>query len=122
MSHNIDYSFASSEQIEAAICKRLETIRLSRNLTQAQLAKEAGVSVRTIGRLEKGAGISFDTLIRVMTVLGVQQNLEALLPDPGVRPIERINLKGKERRRARPDKNTSGSVVWSWGNSGDDNE
>ena len=122
MSINIDYSFASSNQIEITICKKLETIRLSRNLTQAQLANEAGVSTRTIGRLEKGDGTTLDTLIRVMIALGIQQNLEVLLPDPEVRPIERINLKGSERKRARPDHPISGSIGWSWGDGGDDDE
>ncbi|MBD3235945.1 MAG: helix-turn-helix domain-containing protein, partial [Candidatus Eisenbacteria bacterium] len=54
MTYEIDFSTATSEQIEAALCKRLESIRLSRNTTQQQLAEEAGVSPRTIGRLEKG--------------------------------------------------------------------
>jgi len=75
MSYNIDFSVATSEQIEAALCKRLESIRLSRNITQAQLAEEAGVSPRTIGRLEKGQGVSVDTFIRVMMALGIQQSL-----------------------------------------------
>ena len=35
--------------------RRLEAIRLGRNQTQAQLARQAGVSKRTIERLESGA-------------------------------------------------------------------
>jgi transcriptional regulator with XRE-family HTH domain len=68
MSYKIDFSTATSGQIESALCKRLESIRLSRNITQAQLAKEAGVSPRTIGRLEKGLGVSMDTFIRVTNI------------------------------------------------------
>ena len=41
MSYNVEFSIATSDQIEAALCKRLESIRLSRNITQAQLAEEA---------------------------------------------------------------------------------
>jgi len=79
MAYKIDFSVATSDQIEAALCKRLESIRLSRNTTQTQLAEEAGVSPRTIGRLEKGEGVSMDTFIRVMTALGIQNSLEAIL-------------------------------------------
>ena len=121
MSYNIDFNLATSSQIEKAICGRLESIRLSRNITQTQLAKEAGISSRTIVRLEKGEGISFDTLIRVLMALGIQQNLETLLPDPSVRPIEQINIKRNERQRARP-RSKDKTASWSWGNGEDDDD
>lgn len=123
MSYNVDFSMATSDQIEAALCKRLENIRLSRNMTQIQLAEEAGISPRTIGRLEKGEGVSVDTFIRVLTALGIQQNLEALLPDPAVRPVERIDIGGGERKRARPSGKSGNKIAtWSWGESEDDDE
>jgi len=115
MSYKIDFSIATSDQIEAALCKRLNNIRLTRNITQAKLADEAGVSLRTIGRLEKGLGVSFDTFIRVLIALRIQHNLEALLPDPTVRPIERVNIGGTERKRARPGQASDESAPWSWG-------
>ena len=122
MSYKIDFLVATSNQIEAALCKRLESIRLSRNITQAQLAEEAGVSLRTIGRLEKGQGVSLDTFIRIMMALSIQQNLEALLPDPNVRPIERVGLGAGERQRARPVKSIDELPTWSWGDGEDDDE
>ena len=122
MSYNIDFSVATSDQIEAALCKRLESIRLSRNITQAQLAEEAGVSPRTIGRLEKGQGVSVDTFIRIMIALGIQQSLEALLPDPTVRPIERVGIGAGERKRARPTQSSNERPTWSWSDGEDDNE
>ena len=122
MSYNIEFSITTSDQIETALCKRMESIRLSRNITQEQLADEAGVSPRTIGRLEKGQGVSMDTFIRVMIALRIQQNLEALLPDPTVRPIERIGLDAGERKRARPTKSINELPTWSWGDGEEDNE
>ena len=122
MSYNIDFSVATSEQIEAALCKRLESIRLSRNITQAQLAEEAGVSPRTIGRLEKGHGVSVDTFIRIMMALGIQESLEALLPDPTVRPIERVGISAGERKRARPTQSGEEPTAWSWGDGEGDDE
>ena len=115
MTYNIDFTVATSDQIEAALCRRLERIRLSRNITQMQLAKEAGVSPRTIGRLEKGKGVSLDTLIRVLTALGIQQNLAALLPDPTVSPIERARIGGGQRKRARPSPTGEQRPTWTWG-------
>lgn len=122
MSYKIDFSVATSQQIEAALCKRLERIRLSRNVTQVQLAGEAGVSPRTIGRLEKGQGVSLDTFIRVLGALGIQQNLQSLLPDPTVRPIERITRGGGERKRARPGPSETPPAAWSWGDGQNDDE
>lgn len=122
MSYNIDFSVAPSKQLEATLCKRLESIRLSRNITQAQLAVEAGVSPRTIGRFEKGQGVSMDTFIRIMIALGIQQNLETLLPDPSVKPIERISIGIKERKRARPVQSNSKHQTWSWGDGRDNDE
>ncbi len=122
MTYKIEFSVATSSQIEAALCRRLERIRLSRNITQAQLAEEAGVSLRTIGRLEKGQGVSLDTLIRIMIALRIQQNLEALLPDPTVRPIERIGPGSRERKRARPKHYSNELTAWSWGDGEVDDE
>ena len=115
MAYNIDFSLATSSQIEGALCGRLENIRLSRNITQAHLAEEAGVSVRTIGRMEKGEGVSMDTFIRVMIALSIQGNLEALMPDPNVRPIERVGASAGERQRARPAASSLDHSAWSWG-------
>jgi transcriptional regulator with XRE-family HTH domain len=122
MSYDIDFSVATSDQIETALCERLEGIRLSRNTTQAQLAEEAGVSLRTIGRLEKGQGVSMDTFIRVMRALRCQHSLEALLPDPTVRPIERVGIGFRERKRARPATSSDDRRIWSWGDGEDDDE
>ncbi len=121
MSYQIDFSTASSEQIEGAMGERLSRIRLARNLTQEQLAGEAGVGIRTIRNLEKGKGVSFDTFVRVLTVLGVQQNLEALLPDPMIRPVERLENRGKERQRASSQPKAE-STPWAWGDGVSDDE
>ena len=122
MAYEIDFSTATSVQIEAALCGRLESIRLSRNTTQHQLAEEAGVSPRTIGRLEKGQGISLDTFIRVLMALRIQHSLESLLPDPTVRPIERVGASAGERKRARPVRPGRERPAWSWGDGETDGE
>jgi transcriptional regulator with XRE-family HTH domain len=115
MSYKIDSLIASSEQIEAALCERLEHIRLTKNLTQVQLADEAGISLKTIGRMEKGQGISLNTFIRVLMALGIQDNLQSLLPDPTIRPVERVRTRGTERKRARPQKSQGKNLPWVWG-------
>ena len=114
MSYTIDFTLANSRQIGTALGRRIEQIRLARNITQPQLAQEAGISARTLRNVEKGGGVSFDTFIRVLIALGIQHNLETLLPDPSVRPVERVAL-GRERRRARPSRKGEKTPRWSWG-------
>jgi len=107
MSISGGYALRSSTQIVQDLGARLEQIRLSRNLTQAQLAKQAGVSTRTILRLEHGISPTLDTFIRVLLAMGLASNLEALLPNAEIRPIERVQNQGRERRRARPSPTTA---------------
>ena len=114
MAHNTDFTLASPEAIETALGRELQALRLARNVSQASLAGEAGVSRRTITRMENGEGISLDTLIRVMQALGVADRLESLLPDPAVRPVERVRLRGRERKRARQTKDAE-QGAWAWG-------
>lgn len=111
----IDYSISSSQQIEADICQQINAIRLSRNMTQKQLASSAGVSLRTIARLVNGEGVSLNTFIRVMMALGIVTHLETLLPNPNIQPIQRLKLSGKERKRATGEANASDSEPWTWG-------
>jgi transcriptional regulator with XRE-family HTH domain len=113
MSHNIDYEQASIEAIQADLGQRLVQLRLARNVNQQALAREAGVSRRTITRLENGDSVSLDTLLRVMRALGLIGRLEALLPDPSVRPIDRVRQKDGQRRRARTKPGTH-PEPWTW--------
>ena len=90
-------------------------LRLSRNMTQASLARESGTSARSIKRLEAGENTSLDTLLRVLQVLGLGDRLLDGLPDPGVRPIERVKLHGRERRRASGTPAAPKATDWAWG-------
>jgi len=120
MQNKIDFSIATSDQIEDFLCSQLKKIRLTRNFTQTQLAKESGVAIGTIRRLEEGKSISLNTFIRIMMALDLQQNLESLLPDPTIRPIERVNTGGSERKRARPLQSDADNSTWVWGDESGD--
>jgi transcriptional regulator with XRE-family HTH domain len=116
MSFNPENIIETVSHLEAQLGERLAKIRLSRNLTRVQLARATGTSPRTLARLEGGEGASLDSLIRVLLALNMQSNLLAMLPDPAVRPIERIKLRGRERQRARPiQAQTRRASDWAWG-------
>lgn len=94
---------------------RLARVRLERNYTQEVLAIAAGVSKRTIERVEAGRSIQLSSLVRVFRALNLSQNLDQLIPSVAPRPIEQLRLRGKERRRASASKTPSTtSGPWTW--------
>jgi len=115
MSSNVNFKTASSTQIEQLLGELLARHRLDNNLSQAVLAERAGVSLRTIKRVENGEGSSLDTFIRILTALGLQENLQSLIPVEAVSPLDRIDEKTRERQRARSVKEAEASKPWSWG-------
>jgi len=119
MKYEIDFYLSTSRQLEMALCKRIENIRLSRNITQQMLANESGISERTLRRLETGKGVSLDTFIRVLMALNLQGRLVELLPDQEIRPMERIEKNKTERKRARPKKKKETDITWSWSEDND---
>jgi transcriptional regulator with XRE-family HTH domain len=91
----------TDEAILGELGTRLAQARLERNLTQAQLATQAGISKRTLERMESGAtATQMSAFIRACRVLGLLENLELLLPEPGPSPIAQLKLGGRKRRRA----------------------
>lgn len=79
---------------------RLAQYRLNQNLTQQALAREAGISLRTLNRIECGEPSQTANVLRVLRVLGLLDNLEALVPEAPVSPMQQLKLKGKVRQRA----------------------
>src|ERR1700722_979934 len=97
--------------------ERLARIRLDRNLTQAQLATQAGVSKRTVERLEAGTvGTQLSGFIRVCRALEVIERFDLLVPEPVPSPVEQLKMAGRKRQRASPDKPAKPSDKnWQWG-------
>ena len=90
----------SDQAILEKIGARLKRRRLDRNLSQQEVADQAGLTRTTIGEFERGASSSMLTLIRILRVLGALEELESFLPDTGLSPLQLARLKGKQRQRA----------------------
>jgi transcriptional regulator with XRE-family HTH domain len=84
-------------------------------MTQAALAKEAGLSARTINRLEHGHSTQLSNLIRILRGLGLLGNMGALIPEPAISPMQQMKLHGKKRQRASSATEQDTPEVWSWG-------
>ena len=98
--------------------QRLAQLRLNRNLLQDALAAEAGVSLRTLTRIENGEPSQTINVLRVLRVLGLLENLEALVQPPPLSPLQQLQLQGKKRKRAsRQSKAATAAVAeppWQW--------
>jgi len=90
----------SDAAIGKAIGRRLQQLRLNRNMSFAELSAETGVSRQTLhSLLHEGKG-SLITVIAVMRALKDLESLTALLDELPLSPILLLKMKGAERRRA----------------------
>ncbi len=112
----------TDETILGELGKRVARNRLERNVSQAALAAEAGVSKTTLERLERGGGVQLESFIRILRALGLVDRLDIVVSEPLPSPIERIENRGRQRRRARErGEKKRPSTPWTWGD-GDDSE
>ena len=92
--------------------------RLERNLTQIQIAAQAGVSKSTVQRLELGATAThLSGFVRVCRVLGLAQRFDALVPETAESPVEKLKLQGRKRQRASGSQAVAKPGKWNWGES-----
>lgn len=90
----------SDKAILAEIGERISRQRLNCNITQNDLAAQAGVARIVVQRVEGGRGCNLENLIRIMRALGILEQLDAVLQAPGLSPLQLARLKGRERLRA----------------------
>ncbi|MBN2319124.1 MAG: helix-turn-helix domain-containing protein [Acidobacteria bacterium] len=96
--------------------RRLAERRIREGWTQAELAKQAGIGKRTLERIEAGNSCQTSVLVRVLRILGLQQELAGIVPKAGPSPIELWRMKGKERKRASSKRRAkTQEKKWHWG-------
>jgi transcriptional regulator with XRE-family HTH domain len=88
------------EEWLTTLSERLVRNRLRRNLTQQDLAKAAGISLRTLARLENGEPVRFESFLRTLIALGLEKALGGLVPEVPESPMEQIMRDGRRRQRA----------------------
>jgi transcriptional regulator with XRE-family HTH domain len=102
MGYNIlasDSTYASVADLEAQLGASLRRVRLDRNLEQAILAERAGISLRSLQRLELGQGSTTHTLISLLRALGRADWLQTIAPVPTINPLT-MPRAAKPRQRA----------------------
>jgi transcriptional regulator with XRE-family HTH domain len=97
------------------IGSKIARYRLNRNMTQRALAGEAGVSLPTVQRAEKGRSIQLVKLLRILRALDLLANFDILVPESVVSPLQQFKMNGKQRQRASVVKQDKGGKAWEWG-------
>lgn len=97
-----------------AIGLRLCRERIRQGLTQAELAKEAGIGKRTLERLENGDSVQLSTFVRVLGQLDLLDRLVALLPDPQPTPTQLIKAIEEPQRVYKKRKAKEPKKPWVW--------
>ncbi len=95
-----DIRTASNEAIRKELGMRLKSERLNQNITQETLAKQAGISRRTLVGAERGEPFTIDTLLSILRKLDCLAQIDLFLPEVELSPIQLSKLKGKRRQKA----------------------
>ena len=102
--------------ILAELGARIAAQRLARNLTQAELALEAGVAKRTLERIESDGTAQWANVVRICRALGLTDNLDALIAAPVESPLALLRRQGRTRQRAsKPTTPPRAMQPWVWG-------
>jgi transcriptional regulator with XRE-family HTH domain len=86
--------------ILATLGDRVKRERLNENVTQAELARRAGVDRIVLSRIENGKGATLRTLVRILRALKKLDHLDSFLPDPGISPLQLAEREGHKRLEA----------------------
>lgn len=92
---------ASSDQaIASAIVAHVQALRLKKNVSLEDVAKNAGISRQTLyALLNQGKGTLIN-LVAVLRAIGELERLTSLLEEVPLSPLQVIRMEGKKRQRA----------------------
>jgi len=95
----MDFLSMTDKAIGEELGARLKAWRLRLNLTQQQLSDATALSLNVVKSLEAGNG-KLSSLIAVLRELRLLQDLDALIREPGISPLQLARQQGKVRQRA----------------------
>jgi transcriptional regulator with XRE-family HTH domain len=100
----LTFELATAEEIGAELGSRLRQHRLAQNLTQEELAARAGVSRGTVRNLEVKGQASVESLLRIVSALGLAGGLSELflLRQTSIRAMEAASQARKRASRSAP--------------------
>lgn len=104
----------TDDMVIKAIGEYIRSVRLDRNLTQAQLGDRSGVHRTTIRDLELGKRSTLLTLIQVLRSLDQLQTLKNFKISKDLSPLKLAKLEINERKRASGSKSEQKPKTSDW--------
>jgi transcriptional regulator with XRE-family HTH domain len=99
------FTLKSPADIREGVRQRLKQRRLALNLTQAGLARRAGVSLGSLKRFETTGRVAFDALLRIALVLDLLGDFDRIGVEDAAsltgRSLDEILAAGRRRNRGR---------------------
>lgn len=96
-----DIYMLSDVIIASRIGEQIKSRRLKQNITQANLAKMADISLSSLKKIEKGEIGSFDSFIRVLRTLGSLDVFLPLIEEEQISPSEYYKLVNSSQKNIR---------------------
>ena len=100
------------KEYQKLIGNRIKQYRVNARISQKDLENESGVSVRSISRLEQGASVQLESLIKILTALNLDANLDLLIPDQTKRPSFYLEDSRKPKQRVRKKERSNDNFKW----------
>lgn len=91
----------SNPAILVKLGSRIKETRLRNGIQQEELAIQAGVSLFTVAKIEKGLSVTLTMFLSVIRALGLLENMEFLIPESKVSPILLKKMQGRKIYRVR---------------------
>ena len=98
--------FPQEQRLLSDLGERFKLARLRRKLSNAVIAQRAGISRTSLYKVERGdPGATLGTYLRVLTVLGLQTDINVLAADDKVgRKLQDLDLEPSPASSRRPKK------------------
>ncbi len=95
----MDIENSSPSAIAEELGRRLKQARLNNNLTQSDIADQAGISRKSVINAEKGKA-QLEVFVAILAALKLTAQLTNFLPEQGISPVQLSKLHRKKRQRA----------------------
>ncbi|TAL96740.1 MAG: helix-turn-helix domain-containing protein [Paraburkholderia sp.] len=99
----LHFELATVEEICTELASRLREHRLAQNITQAELAGRAGISMGTVRNFESKGQATLESLIKIVMALGLAGSLSDLfvLRATTIRDMEKASVRRQRAGSAR---------------------
>jgi putative transcriptional regulator len=100
----MDWQELTDKQIIDILGIRFKDYRIRKNYTQKEVSNKSGVSLNSIQKIEQGEWVSMRVLLPALRALKLIGNLDVLIPDVSLSPIQLLQNQGEKKQRVKKSK------------------